>query len=145
MSVMIETTEELLQLLRKLGVRVSSVDELRQLLATINAHYNPEAARTRTAKLVGISVPCALGGIAGAVSFSLVSAAAHGSLFAPYFVGALAVIWGTCAVVSVAALVFSLILVAGRGSRASADKPPQSKSSAVEERVVTAITHDLSL
>jgi hypothetical protein len=144
MSVNIETTEELQQLLRKLGVKISSVDELRQLLATINAHYNPEAARSRIAKLVGISVPCTLGSIAGLVSI-VVAGASHDALLSPYFVGAMALVWGTCALVSVAALIFSFSLVIGRGSRAATDQPPPNKLSAMDERVMSALGRDLSL
>ncbi len=142
MSVAIETTEELLTLLKKLGIKVTSVDELRSLLASINANYNPEAARTRTAKLVGISVPCGLGGIAGLVSAVL---AERSSLIGPYFVGALAVVWGACALASVTALIFSFSLLVGRRSYLSADKPPLGKPSAVEQRTATGITPDLSL
>lgn len=144
MSVNIETTEELQHLLRKLGVKIGSVDELRQLLATINANYNPEAARSRIAKLVGISVPCTLGSIAGLVSI-VVASASHDALLSPYFVGALGLVWGTCALVSVAALIFSFTLVIGRGARAAVDQPPQRKSSDADERVMSALGRDLSL
>jgi len=144
MSVAIETTEELQALLKKLGIKVTSVDELRGLLASINANYNPQAARTRMAKLVGISVPCTLGSIAGFVSMILV-ATAHGTLIGPYFVGALAVVWVSCALVSVTALIFSFSLLLGRRSSPSADRPPLGKPSAVEQRLATGITPDLSL
>jgi hypothetical protein len=142
MSVAIETTEELLTLLKKLGVKVTSVDELRSLLMTINANYNPQAARTRMAKLIAISVPCTLGPIAGLVSVVLAESG-RGTLVGPSFVGALAVIWGACALVSVTALIFGLALL-GRRSRAE-DKPPLGNSAVGDERVMAAIGRDLSL
>ena len=57
MSLLIENTEELLTVVKKLNLKVASVDELRHLLAEINANYNPEAARQKTGKLVGVAVP----------------------------------------------------------------------------------------
>jgi hypothetical protein len=144
MSVMIETTEELLNLLKKLNVKVANVEDLRHLLTTINAHYNPQAARVRMAKLVAISVPCSLGAIAGFTSM-LLTGATHDSLIGPYFVGALALIWGSCALVSFMALIFGFSLLIGRQSNATIDQPPPRPASAVEERVVKAITHDLSI
>jgi hypothetical protein len=144
MSVMIETTEELLTLLKKLNVKVTNVEDLRHLLTTINSHYNPQAARMRTAKLVAISVPCSLGAIAGVTSM-LLTGATHGTLIGPYFVGALALIWGSCAIVSIMALIFSFSLFVGRQANAVVDQPPPRPASAVEERVIKAITHDLSI
>ncbi len=143
MSVAIETTEELLTLLKKLGVKVTSVDELRSLLLMINANYNPQAARLRTAKLVAISVPCTLGPIAGLVS-GVLAESGRSAVVGPYFVGALAVIWGACALVSAMALIFSLTLI-GRSSRAAEDKPPLSNPAVVDERVIAALGRDLSV
>jgi len=149
MSMMIETTEELLALLKKLNMQVSSVDELRSLLATINANYNPQAARMRTAKLVAVSVPCALGGIAGLVSLYLTTTAPD-MLSGSYFVGALALVWGSCALVSVMALIFSFLLHLGRSANKPLDVPLSSNSSrrekrTIEERVMAALSPDLSL
>ena len=145
MSVMIETTEELLALVKKTGLKVSSVDELRNLLLLVNANYNPQAARIRTAKLVALGVPCGLGGIAGFISMMLMFFASQSNLAGPYFVGSLALIWGGYALVSVAALVFSFSLLLGRQSQLPTEVPPPSQSSDVDERVMTAFKHDLSL
>lgn len=144
MSVCIETAEELQTLLRKLGVRVSSVEELHNLLASLNAQYNPQAARIRTAKLVAITVPCSLGGIAGGTSM-LLALFAHGLWTSPYLVAALAVIWGCVALVSVMALIFGLAVLFGRQTQVGAERPSAKKPSAVEDRVMTAITSDLSV
>jgi hypothetical protein len=141
MSVSIETTEDLLTLLKKLKVTVANVEDLRGLLASINASYNPQAARVRTAKLVALSVPCGLGAIAGFVSMLLTTA----SLDAAYFVGALALVWGSCALVSVTALVFSFTLLLGRQARSTGDMASASKPSALEERITTELRHDLSV
>jgi hypothetical protein len=146
MSVAIETTEELQTLLKKLGVKITNVNELRDLLASINANYDPQAARTRTAKLVGISVPCTLGGIAGLVSVVLAgpgqrTAAVVGS----NIVGSLAVVWGACALISVTALIFSFSLLVGRRERSAPDKLPLSNSSIGDERVISAVGHDLTI
>jgi hypothetical protein len=144
MSVLIETTEELLVVLKKLGIKVANVDELRGLLASINANYNPDAARTRTAKLVGISVPCTLAAVAGLVSVVLTERANSGMLN-PSLVGALAVVWSACALVSVTALIFSFVLLARRRSAPAEDKAVRGTSSRVEQRSATGITPDLTL
>ena len=139
MSVVIDNTEDLMALLKKLDLKVSSVDELRQLLATINANYNPDAARARTGKLVGISVPCVMAGVAGLVSFCI---AAAGHDLTPYHVAALASMWGVCGLVSVAALILGFILAGGRrGSRTLTDSPPPELGSS--DPLVTAITDRL--
>jgi hypothetical protein len=145
MSVMIETTEELLALVKKTGLKVSSVDELRNLLTMINAHYNPQAARIRTAKLVALGVSCGVGGIAAFVSLMLMFFASQSNLAGDYFVGSLALIWGGYTLVSIVALLFSFILLFGRHSSAPVDAPPASRSSSFDERVMTGAPHDLSL
>jgi hypothetical protein len=145
MSVMIETTEELLALVKKTGLKVSSVDELRNLLMMVNAHYNPQAARIRTAKLVALGVPCGLGGIAAFLSMMLMFFASQSNLSGDYFVGSLALIWGGYALVSLVALIFSFSLLASRFPQAPADAPPASKASRYDERVMTEMSQDLSL
>jgi hypothetical protein len=106
MSMMIESTEELLVLLKKMDLKVHSVDELRQLLATINANYNPEAARQKTGKLIGITVPGYMAGAAAFASFILGSTAMT--------IGGLAVVWGAVAVVSTAAVISAAIMTSIR-------------------------------
>jgi hypothetical protein len=140
---MIETTDELRDLLKKLNLKVSSVAELRHLLTTINANYNPQAARLRTAKLVAIGVPCGLGGMATAVSLFLMMV--HRPLSDEAFLGALALVWGCCALVSVTALIFSFALLLGRKARVPAEAPAFGKAATMDERLATGITPDLSL
>ncbi|HEY7311028.1 MAG TPA: hypothetical protein VH643_16810 [Gemmataceae bacterium] len=144
MSVVIDNTDDLLALTRKLGVKVTSVDEVRQLLTTVNANYNPHAARLRTAKLVALGVPCGLGGMAAVVSLFL-TFASQGGLAGHYFVGALALVWGSFALVSVTALIFSFALLLGRQARVPADAPPAGKTTRIDGPLVTAITPELSL
>jgi hypothetical protein len=134
MSMMIESTEELLVLLKKMDLKVHSVDELRQLLATINANYNPEAARQKTGKLIGITVPGYMAGSAAFASFILGSTAMT--------IGGLAVVWGAVAVVSTAAVISAAIMTSIRRGQtmpnALLDRPV-SRS----EPVVTHITREL--
>jgi hypothetical protein len=139
MSVVIDNTDGLMRLLKQLDLKVSSVEELRQLLETINLNYNPDASRMRAAKLIGISVPCALAGCATGVSCALASPYQH---LTPYHVDALALIWGVCGLVSVVALIVSYILAAGRrGSRSAPKSTPASEESS--DHLVTAITDHL--
>ena len=141
MSVVIESTEELLTLLRKLNIKVASVDELRHLLATINANYNPEAARQRTGKLIGVAVPSALATAAALTSFFLLGMG-HGAV-TPYHVGALALIWGACAFVSLGAVLASAIITSNRrGGRTAPENAPD-RPDMLRERIVTGITKEL--
>jgi len=142
MSVAIETTEDLLVLLKKLDVKVTSMDELRSLLMTINANYNPEEARQKTGKLVGITVPTSMAGAAAVTSFFLLGS---GDGLTASHVGALALIWSTCAVVSVVALIASFLITGGRRGPTMLDKPPLGNSVTVDERVMAAIGRDLSV
>jgi hypothetical protein len=69
MSLQIDNIDDLNRLLKASKLTVSSVDELKDLLATINASYNPDAARMRLARLLGMGVPSALAAAAFATSF----------------------------------------------------------------------------
>lgn len=134
MSVMIESTDELLVLLKKMDLKVTSVDELRQLLATINANYDPEAARQKTGKLIGTAVP---GYMAGAAAFTSILVGGAG-------VGGLALIWGAVALVSTAAVISAAIMTSVRRGHTLPDivtDRPAPRS----EHVVTHITKDLSV
>ena len=81
---MIESTEELLTLLKKMDLKVHSVDELRQLLATINANYNPDAARQKTGKLIGTTVPGFMAGAAAFASFMILGQGMSHHTMAPW-------------------------------------------------------------
>lgn len=142
MSLLIENTEELLTVVKKLNLKVASVDELRHLLAEINANYNPEAARLKTGKLIGVAVPSAMASAAGVTSLFLVMEA-HGGGITPYHVGALALIWGACAVVSTAAVIASAILSGGRRSGAFAPPSASDQRNRIGERIGTGITREL--
>lgn len=139
MSVMIESTDELLKLLKKMNLKVSSVDELRQLLASINADYNPDAARQKTGRMIGTIVPGALAGAAAFASFILL-APPHST----HSIGDLAVIWGPVALASTAAVIAGAVLSGVRRSRAFSD-PPSNRSASRGEPVVTSIVKELSI
>jgi|GEM_PF-3640488 hypothetical protein len=135
MSVMIESTDELLTLLKKLDLKVTSVDELRQLLATINANYNPDVARQKTGRLIGVTVP---GYMAAAAFGGTFFAAGTGGI------GSLALIWGAAALVSTAAVISAAIMTSVRRGRTLPDHSPD-RSASRGEPVVTHITQDLSV
>jgi hypothetical protein len=134
MSMMIESMEDLLVLLKKMDMKVTNVDELQRLLATINANYNPDAARQKIGKLIGTTVPGYMAG--AAVAASLFTAGTS--------VGALALIWGAVALVSTAAVISAAIITSIGRSRTLPDTPPN-RSASREGPMVTHITKDLSL
>jgi hypothetical protein len=142
MSLLIESTEELLTVVKKLNLKVASVDELRHLLAEINASYNPEAARLKTGKLIGVAVPTSMAAAAAVTSFFLVGMSAHEGM-TPYHVGALALIWGACAAVSIAAVIASAILSSTRRVVSSSPLSTPDQRNLHGERIVTGITNEL--
>ena len=141
MSVMIESTDELLTLLKKTDLKVKSVDELRQLLASINASYDPDAARQKTGKLIAVAVPGFLAGAAAFASFMLFGSPSSSSAHAT---GSLAVIWGPVALASTAAVIAGAVLAGGRRGRATPDTAPDRPASRGEP-VVTNIIKELPM
>jgi anti-sigma factor RsiW len=139
MCVMIENTEELLALLKKMDLKVHSVDELHQLLASINASYNPDAARQKTGRQIGTIVPGVMAGAAAFASFMLL-----GSGLGSFTVGGLAVIWGPVALASTAAVIAGAVLASVRRGRTMSDNPPDRPASR-QEPVVTHITRELPM
>jgi hypothetical protein len=116
MSLVIESLDDLRTFLKHTGVKVSTVEEMKALMAAINANYNPDAARLRVARLLGLVVPGVTTGMAGLTSFFIVGG--PGGL---HYEGlaALCVIWGVVALVSMAAVLASAVMA--RGAR----RPPQ--------------------
>ncbi len=144
MSMIIENTEELLELLKKMNLTVSSVDELRQLLTMINANYNPDAARQKTGKLIGVAVPGIMAGAAAFASFFLLGAgASHSTIdLTPYAIGGLAVIWGAVALVSIPAVIAGAVMTSVRRPHAMPDNPPDRPATRADP-VITHITREL--
>ncbi|HTU94107.1 MAG TPA: hypothetical protein VMF69_28775 [Gemmataceae bacterium] len=118
MSLMIESMEELLTLLKKMNLKVSSVDELHQLLASINANYNPDAARQKTGRQIGTIVPGAMAGAAAFASYWLLVGSSTDTA------GILAVIWGPAAFVSTAAVIAAAVLSCAHRGRTMPDNAP---------------------
>ncbi len=137
MSLMIDSTEELLALLKKMDLKVTNVDELRQLLATINANYNADAARQKTGKLISTTVPGFMAGAAAFASFMLLGGGVGSST-----VGALAVIWGPAALASTAAVIAGAVLAGVRRGHPMPD-PMFDRPASRGEPVVTHIIKEL--
>ena len=140
MSVMIDNTEELLTVLKKLDVKINSVEELHHLLTTINASYDPETARQKTARQVGVAVPCSAAGAAALTSFFLVL---QGTVTTAG-VAVMAVAWGAFALVSVAAVIASAIMLGKSPSPRRMDNPPP-RSQNHSERGATGIVKELEI
>jgi hypothetical protein len=124
MSLVIDNLDDLRTFLKHTGVKVTNVEEMKALLAAINANYNPDAARLRVARLMGLTVPSVTTGVAGIVSFFIVGGGPGGLRHEG--LAALCVIWGVVALVSVAAVLTSGLLVrGGRRPSQTPDAPPQ--------------------
>ena len=100
MSVQIESIDELKALVKRLGIKVESVEQLRDLLTTVNSQYDPEAARIRALKLTGV-ITAAVGlGAAGMVSFFLVAPKKDSDGIDALTIAALGIIWGVAGLVT---------------------------------------------
>src|SRR5262245_35724179 len=110
MSFEINDVGELEKLLKKLDLKVQSLDELKSLLATVQRPKDHESARLDTIKQIGVTVPCTAAGVAGAVSFFLILFGA-GMLGFVGIVASLGAIWTAVAIISVAAIVASALLL----------------------------------
>src|SRR6185437_12276242 len=130
-------TAELLSMLKKMNLKVASVDELQQLLATIHSNYNADAARQKTGKLLSTTVPGIMAGAGAFVSFCLV-----GPGMTPYTVGGLALVWGAVALVSTAAVIAGAILTNNRQDRTTSEGAGDRKTRFGEE-LLTGIRKDL--
>ncbi len=123
MSLVIDNLEDLRTFLKHTGVKVTNVEEMKALMAAINANYNPDAARLRVARLMGLTVPCVTAGVAGFTSFFLVGGPGglrHEGL------AALCVVWGVVALVSLGAVLASAIMACGaRRPGQAPGVPPQ--------------------
>jgi hypothetical protein len=120
MSLVIDNVEALQTFLKHTGVKVANVEEAKALLAAINANYNPEAARLRIARLMGLTVPSVTTGVAGLVSVGLAANGLRNEGLA-----AMCVIWGVVALVSMSAVLASAIMARGGRRPAQAPGAPQ--------------------
>jgi hypothetical protein len=131
MSLQIESLDELKALLKASGLKVNSLEELQNLLAAINANYNPDAARIRVAKLLGVAVPGSLAAAAGVVSVTLAVFSQGLARGAGYALAALAVMWGVCGVVSIVAISLSAALLGSKRNRPAEGTPAPSRPAAL--------------
>jgi hypothetical protein len=118
MSLVIDNLDDLRTFLKHTGVKVTNVEEMKALLAAINANYNPDAARLRVARLMGLTVPSVTTGVAGLTSFFVIGG--PGGLHREGL-AALCVIWGVVALVSLGAVLASAVMA--RGGRRPAQAP----------------------
>jgi len=124
MSLVIDNLDDLRTFLKHTGIKVSNVEEMKALLAGINANYNPDAARLRIARLLGVTVPSVTTGVAGLTSFFLVGAGPGG--LHREGLAALCVVWGVVALVSMSAVLASALMARpGRRSGPAGGAPPQ--------------------
>src|SRR5262245_36749577 len=116
MSLQIESVEELKNLLKASKLSLNNVEEMKDLIVSINASYNPDAARVRVAKLLGVVVPAVAFGVAGGVSFFVVPTLRD--LPAGLLVAILGILWGVAGLVSLVTVSCSLAFLCLR-------RPPQ--------------------
>src|SRR5690349_15909558 len=124
MSLVIDNLDDLRTFLKHTGVKVTNVEEMKALLAAINANYNPDAARLRVARQMGLTVPSVTTGVAGLTSFFIVGGGPGGLRHEG--LAALCAVWGVVALVSMAAVLASAVMArGGRRPTQAPGAPPQ--------------------
>jgi hypothetical protein len=124
MGLEINDINDLQKLLKRIDLKVQSIEELKALLAVVQQPRDPVTAQVETIKKIGHEVPTAVACTGGVVSFLLVF---FGSGFGPVaMVGALAIIWGAVALICVPAILSSMILLGRLQATPAArrDSPP---------------------
>jgi hypothetical protein len=123
MSMPIDSIDDLKAVLKACKLNIANVDDLQGLLRTINATYNPDAARVKAAKTLAAVVPSFAFVSAVAVSYFVVAWGASAGLIDRFAVGALGIVWGVAGLASVVATVFGGVLLLTR-RRASGEPAP---------------------
>jgi hypothetical protein len=117
MSLPIDNLEDLKNLLRASQTKLNGVEDLKELLATVNANYNADAARVRVAKQMALVVPVVAFVFAGLLTcVALFTVTEH--MRENAMLAALAILWGVPGVVAIVTTVASSICLfaARRGS-----------------------------
>jgi hypothetical protein len=127
MSLNIDNLDDLRALIRKLDIKVKDVEELKGLLTTINAQYNPDAARAKVAKLMTVVTAAVSLGVAGMGTFitmAEVSKPGNGGI-QPGHVAILAIVWGVAALVTccVSAMAWLMLRQVRSPARLPGDTP----------------------
>ncbi len=119
MSVDIENLDDLKALLKASKLNINDVEDLQRLLSAINANYNPDAARVKVAKRIGVVVPCVALVMAAGVSCFVVWGGGL-SEKSPWALASLAVMWGVAGVVTILCTIFSSLTLMVRKPAAEA-------------------------
>jgi hypothetical protein len=122
MSLPIDSLDDLKALLKACKLNIANVDDVQGLLRAVNANYNPDAARVRVAKQLGVIVPSVALGAAGGVSFFLVGTEATSK--GPYGLACFAVMWGVVGLVCMIATIFSCAVLLSRRAAPAPAGPP---------------------
>jgi hypothetical protein len=141
MSIYIETLDELRSLVRKLGIKVESIAELRELIAAVNAQSNPDMARLKTLKVIGVVAAVVPPGAAALATMLLFAESAKTGGVTWGGLLALAIVWPAVALISTLAVYFTFralrqpasVAFSGWGSKAGlggASTGPQSPGGA---------------
>jgi len=106
-----DNLQEVRRLVKQLGIKVETVDDLQRVLVAVNSNYNPDSLRVKTIRTISTTAISVSMGAAGIVSFfalanpDTIRPAASG--FSPVFI-VLIVMWFVAGVVSLLAVLLGL-------------------------------------
>ena len=121
MGLQVETVKDLKRLLNQVGLKINTLEELQNLLASLNATYNPDEARVRSARTISTVTTWVSFGAAFLGTFYLMPVLIVGSernKELPWpIIPLIALLWLVAGAVSSLALRYSHSLLRGREQR----------------------------
>ncbi len=122
-----DNLQEVRRLVKQLGIKVETVEDLQRVLAAVSASYNPDALRVRTIRTISTTAISVSMGAAGIVSFFALANPDMGKMaaqgFPPVFI-VLIVMWAVAGVVSFLAVLVGLRWLRHSMSRSTTGPPP---------------------
>src|SRR3954470_14106785 len=111
MPVPVDDLQDVRRLVKQLGLKVTTIDDLQRLLAAINTGYNPDALRVKTIRSISTTAISASMGAAGVVSFIALASMGESKFSSSWgasLIAVLAIMWVMAGAISLAAVLLSV-------------------------------------
>ena len=114
MSLIIESLDDVRNLVKCLGIKVNNIEELKELLNAIKAQNDPEATRHRIIKNIaglGIGIPTFLAAVVsgGLITTMTTMTSPFGTPFGSgFYIAIFGIVWGVAGLISLTSLAFAM-------------------------------------
>jgi len=127
MPVPIDDLQDVRRLVRQLGIKVGTVEDLHQVLAALSTSYNPDAIRVKAIRNICTTAISLSMGAAGLVSFFALVTMSETRLLSEWFwplMTVLIVMWGVAGAISLTALLIGLLWLRQAPTRPTTEPGP---------------------